>query len=105
MRTGGFILLIAAVLVAPAAGAQDVSAGKEIAQTWCASCHNVDAKEKPTARDAAPSFLSIAQMKSTTEMSLAAFLASPHGGMPNLTLSRKEIRDVSAYILSLHTQP
>jgi mono/diheme cytochrome c family protein len=40
-------------------------------------------------------------MKSTTEMSLAAFLTTPHGRMPNFSLSRAEIRDVSAYILSL----
>jgi hypothetical protein len=46
-------------------------------------------------------------MKSTTEASLAAFLSTAHerGGMPDLVLNRKEIQDVSAYILSLRKLP
>jgi hypothetical protein len=44
-------------------------------------------------------------MKSTTEMSLAAFLKTPHGGLPDSTLSRTEIQDVTGYILSLRQSP
>ena len=100
------ILFIAiATLAAGAAHAQDIPAGKTIAKVWCSNCHSVDPQEKTTVRDGVPTFLSIAQMPSTTEMSLAAFLTTPHGGMPNLTLSRKEIRDVSSYILSLRAKP
>jgi hypothetical protein len=40
-------------------------------------------------------------MSSTTEAGLAAFLSTPHGKMPDYSLSRNEIRNVSAYILSL----
>jgi mono/diheme cytochrome c family protein len=93
---------IAAILfAASAAHAQDAGAGKLIAQKWCSSCHSIAADETKAASDAAPSFSSIAQMKSTTSMSLAAFLGTPHQHMPNYVLSRTEIRDVSAYILSL----
>ena len=84
-----------------AAFAQDVVAGKAVATAWCSNCHNTGAAGAPSAREAPPTFRSIAQMKSTTEASLAAFLTTPHGRMPNLALSRAEIRDVSAYILSL----
>jgi mono/diheme cytochrome c family protein len=101
MLTG---LIAAGTLASVTAHAQDISAGKAIAQTWCANCHRVDPGEKPIADDKAPNFSSIAQMQSTTEMSLAAFLTTPHGKMPNLSLSRTEIRDVSAYILSLRKQ-
>jgi len=34
-------------------------------------------------------------------MGLEVFLQTPHGRMPDLHLSRDEIDDVSAYILSL----
>ena len=86
-----------AMLSAGAASAQNIPAGKAIAQVWCSNCHRVDPQEKTAAQDAVPTFLSIAQMKSTTEMSLAAFLTRPHGATPN--------RDVSAYILSLRKRP
>ena len=40
-------------------------------------------------------------MVSTTSMSLRVFLQSPHGNMPDYRLSREQIDDVVAYILSL----
>lgn len=99
------LFIATAMLAAGAAHAQDIPAGKTIAKVWCSNCHSVDPQEKTTIRDGVPTFLSIARMQSTTEISLAAFLTTPHGSMPNLTLSRKEIQDVFAYILSLRTQP
>lgn len=99
-------LFIAAVLFAAAtAHAHDIANGQGIAQVWCSNCHRVDPLEQGTARDATPTFLTIARKKSTTQASLAAFLRTRHGGMPDLTLSRKEIEDVSAYILSLRSLP
>ncbi len=97
-------LLIAVLLAAAPAGAQvptgDVAAGHVIATTWCANCHVVD--QSPTrAGDAVPSFPAIAAQKSTTVLSLEAFLQTPHLRMPNYQLSRKEIDDAAAYILSL----
>jgi len=83
------------------ARAQDVDAGERIAKTWCAGCHVVDAKNRKTANDAIPSFSSIAKMSSTTSTSLEVFLSTPHGRMPDYSLSRNEIRNVSSYILSL----
>lgn len=96
------ILFIAAsVLTVSAARAQNVEAGKHIAQTWCSGCHRIAAEGQKTGSDVAPSFSSIAQDKSTTSISLAAFLSTPHPHMPNYVLSLTETRDVSAYILSL----
>jgi mono/diheme cytochrome c family protein len=95
-------LFAGAVLLATgAARAQNVESGKEFAQVSCSGCHRIAGEEAKTRSDAVPSFSSIAQMKSTTAISLAAFLTTPHANMPNLVLSRTEIRDVSAYILSL----
>ena len=101
------LFIVTPLLAADAARAQDISTGKGIAQVWCSDCHLVDPRERKSGRNSAPTFLSIARMKSTTEASLAAFLSTPHGpgGMPNLVLDRTEIRDVSAYILSLRALP
>jgi len=95
------VAIAAALLAASAAGAQDIASGNHIAKTWCSSCHEIGSDERKSVSDAIPSFSSIAQMKSTTATSLAAFLSTPHANMPNFVLSRTEIRDVSAYILSL----
>ena len=46
-------------------------------------------------------FQSVADLPSTTGMSLNVFLRSNHNNMPDLILSGTESRDVIAYILSL----
>lgn len=97
----GSLILGAALLAANAAQAHDIANGKVIAQVWCGNCHLVDTADQRATHDATPSFATIAGKKSTTATSLAAFLKTRHGGMPDLTLSRDEIDDVSAYILSL----
>ena len=74
---------------------------RPLAQTWCSGCHRVDGEAKRIQSDAVPSFTSIAQMGSTTVMSLSAFLSTPHSRMPDYALTRTEIENVSAYILSL----
>jgi mono/diheme cytochrome c family protein len=79
----------------------DAKAGRSIAQRWCDNCHVVDATQQRATSTGAPTFAAIAQMKSTTPMALRVFLQTPHGRMPDLHLTRSEIDDVSAYILSL----
>ena len=49
----------------------------------------------------APPFALVAQMPSTTELSLKVFLRSSHKNMPNFILSSDEIDSVTAYILGL----
>lgn len=79
----------------------DRVAGAAVAWSWCANCHDVGLGSRPTATDAAPGFRAIARMPSTTELSLRAFLRTPHANMPDYQLSRRELEDVIAYILSL----
>jgi len=79
--------------------------GEQIAKIWCSGCHQIYNRSPKTGSDAVPSFPSVAQMNSTTEMSLAAFLSTSHGRMPDYALSRIEIQNVSAYILSLRKMP
>lgn len=79
-----------------------VTEGRELALKWCAECHLVDKTQERAASDAVPSFYAVANHASTTETGLKAFLMSPHKKqMPNIMLTREQIDDVVAYILSL----
>jgi mono/diheme cytochrome c family protein len=98
------VAVAVSALVVPPAVAQDAGdrlAGRELATRWCSSCHVVDPTQQRQGSDAVPTFASIAAMQSTTAASLRAFLSTPHTPMPDFSLSRDDIANVSAYILSL----
>jgi mono/diheme cytochrome c family protein len=95
-----FLLLAAAPPVA-AQTIGDPDAGRTLAETWCVNCHVVTQSQSQGTSTGAPSFRAIAAQTAITPMALSAFLQTPHHRMPDLHLSRTEIDDVSAYILSL----
>lgn len=90
----------AAIAASPAAAAGDAAHGKAIAERWCASCHLV-APDQARATTEAPTFAAIAERSQDEIDALAGFLADPHPPMPDLSLTRDEIRDLLAYIASL----
>ena len=101
---GVAILLMVFAVASGPAFAQDSGnpiVGHELAARWCASCHVVDAAIQHQGTDFVPSFAAIAAIPSTTAASLTAFLSTPHGQMPDYALSRADIANISAYILSL----
>jgi mono/diheme cytochrome c family protein len=79
----------------------DVGSGHALVRDRCASCHAVEpgALEGPVPE--VPSFTAIAELPSTTASALHAFLATPHGDMPDIILKAGEIDAVISYILSL----
>ena len=79
----------------------DPAAGQRLAATWCANCHRIAPAGPGPATDMAPSFAAIAALPSTTSMSLRAYLRTPHANMPDYRLSREELDDIVAYLLSL----
>lgn len=88
----------AAQAQAPTPG--DPRAGRDYALRNCTSCHMVSLRQSPPVHTA-PGFQAIADMRSTTQMSLHAFLSTPHPRMPNFIVPPKDADDVIAYILSL----
>jgi len=78
----------------------DVANGKELAEKLCASCHAVDGPS-PSGNSDIPSFKAAANREGQTLEALANWLTSPHPPMPNLHLSRQEIRDLGGYVFSL----
>ncbi|HET6519933.1 MAG TPA: cytochrome c [Geminicoccaceae bacterium] len=99
--------LAAALLTAagPAAAADlpgDPVAGQDLAERWCAECHQI-AGEPPEAvfEGEPPAFAAVADDPAVTEIALRAFLQTPHANMPNIMLTREQTDDIVAYILSL----
>jgi mono/diheme cytochrome c family protein len=95
------LLFVASTPLALAQDVGDVGAGRHLAETWCSTCHVVSDGQSQGTSTGAPPFKAIAAQSSITPMALAVFLQTPHHRMPDLHLSRPEIDDVSAYILSL----
>lgn len=80
--------------------AGQANSGKDVAVQLCASCHLV-AEDQQSALADVPTFASIAAKHGEEIDYLAGFLADPHPPMPNFNLTRREIRDLLAYIKSL----
>ncbi len=98
------LLMVAAIAALPGTAlAQDAAAGRAVAQTWCANCHTVEARPV-TSADQAPGFMVIANRPGLTADGLRAFLSTPHGRMPDLSLSRTDIDNAIAYLLSLRAK-
>jgi mono/diheme cytochrome c family protein len=85
-------------LAQPADG--DPAAGRQLATMLCSSCHRVLPMTLSDKADP-PSFQSIADLPSTTGLSLNVFLHSNHRNMPDFMVSAAESNDLIAYILSL----
>jgi mono/diheme cytochrome c family protein len=93
------LVLVAAPAMAASA---DPTSGAHIAKAECASCHAVGSGAEAKSPDPkAPRFIDVANMPSTTELSLKVFLRSSHKNMPNIILTREEIDSLASYILGL----
>lgn len=97
----------AASIVLPSAGSlagdQRVR-GRTIATQLCIHCH-VIGREPQAGEFVGPAFLRVANMPSTTGLSLNVFLQSHHQRMPSVRLDRDEMDAVIDYILSLKVLP
>jgi cytochrome c len=87
-------LLLAAATSRPMRA--DATRGSQLAQQWCASCHVTSGNPTGNVQQGPPSFQTIAGARAADE--LRAFLSHPHGAMPDLSLTRKEIDDLVGYI-------
>ena len=103
LRTLALAALLAGAALPAAAQPEpgDPASGLRLSATWCANCHRVAPGGPGPSTDAAPTFRAIAQMPSTTSMSLRVFLQTPHPNMPDYRLTREELDDVVAYLLTL----
>jgi cytochrome c len=77
-----------------------VAAGHRLAEAWCKDCHAIEATTAGPAK-AAPAFSKVANLRSTTALSLKVFLRTSHPSMPNIVIAPNETDDLVNYILSL----
>lgn len=99
----GFIVaaMVAGMVSAPPAQAADAAAGRALAERWCATCHVVGGAPQSAASDA-PTFASIASRDGDISPAWLAFrLLGPHPQMPQVSLSRAQAADLSAYLATL----
>jgi mono/diheme cytochrome c family protein len=97
-RAAIFLLLCTAPALAQSE-VGNVAEGRKVVGETCSTCHAVEGPIADSQK--APPLAAVAQMPSTTSLSLHAFLLTPHPTMPNYQLAPKEVDDVVAYILSL----
>lgn len=80
----------------------DAAAGRVLAERMCSACHVVGPAQKGPVPDAVPSFMTLARvLPEDPESAAARLLAGPHPDMPEPPLTRRQLLDVAAYILSL----
>jgi len=90
--------LLSLVLIAGVASAADPVNGQKLATRWCAECHDIVGN---STSDRAPGWRQIVNERKRSADYIRTFLIRPHGEMPPLQLSRREIDDLLAYITSL----
>jgi mono/diheme cytochrome c family protein len=100
---GFFIVALAVPVEASAQSDNRHSLGRQVAIELCSSCHRV-VEGQPVPRQNIASFFAIANLPSTTALSLKVFLQSNHKGMPNLIVSESDTNNLVDYILSLKQQ-
>ena len=101
-------LLASSTLIAVPAhgqGLEDKRQGRQLAERLCVNCHNVGSTSDGTSAEVAPSFKDLANRPDQTRERLAGRIVIPHPEMPTIPLTRAEIRDIVAYIISLKEDP
>ncbi|HEY8579792.1 MAG TPA: cytochrome c [Beijerinckiaceae bacterium] len=93
-----FAVVFAVLQNASPAAAADPAQGERLARRWCADCH-VATPDQARARADAPPFATVIATRRADE--IAAFLATSHGSMPDMALSRAEIADIIAWMQKL----
>jgi mono/diheme cytochrome c family protein len=99
----GLISLFGAGLVwaGPVTTAPDPAHGKELAASLCSNCHLVGTGEQHQANADIPSFREIADKEGQTAGTIMAHIVLPKHPMPTIPLTKSELADLAAYILTL----
>ena len=90
-----------AAFAAPVTSAPNSQHGKELAARLCSNCHLVGTSEQQQANADVPSFHEIANKEGQSAGAIMAHIMLPKHPMPTIPLTKSELADLSAYILSL----
>lgn len=92
-------LTLALVASTPSLAQVRAMLGHELAQMWCAGCHQVEMEG--IARDSAPSFISLANDRGEDLNWVRTRLQTPLYPMSGINLSNEQIENVVAYFETL----
>jgi mono/diheme cytochrome c family protein len=98
------VLLLLAVPLALAGitSKPDPVEGKALAEKLCTNCHLVgSAEQRQPANADVPSFREIANIEGQSAGAIAGRIMMPRHPMPTIPLTKAELADLAAYILSL----
>jgi mono/diheme cytochrome c family protein len=96
------LLLSIPLAVAGVTSLPDPKAGKALAEKLCTNCHLVgSATRQEHANADVPSFPEIANLEGQTAGAITARIMLPNHPMPTIPLTKAELADLAAYILSL----
>jgi mono/diheme cytochrome c family protein len=111
-RAGALAGLAGLCVAAAAPGAlhaqihPDPGSGRALAEKLCTGCHIVaGGAAGATVPADVPSFKAIADKPGQSAEAIAGRIVVPHPPMPEIQLTREEIGDLAAYILSLRGAP
>jgi mono/diheme cytochrome c family protein len=95
-------LLVAGLAIAGPTSKSDPVQGKKLAERLCTNCHLVGSAQQQRANADVPSFHEIANREGQTSGAITARIMLPKHPMPQIPLTKAELADLAAYILSLH---
>ena len=101
--TLGAVLLLGTDLACagPVTSEPESAHGQDLAARLCSNCHLVGAIQQEYANVDVPSFHEIANKEAQTEGSIMAHIMLPKHPMPEIPLTKSELADLAAYIMSL----
>jgi mono/diheme cytochrome c family protein len=92
------------VIAGPVTSAPDAGHGKQLASRLCSNCHLVGDPEQQQANVDVPSFQEIANKAGQSAGAIMAHILLPKHPMPVIPLTKSELADLTAYILSLREE-
>ena len=99
-------LLVAGVaFAATIPGQPDPEHGKTLAQSLCSNCHLLGAGTQEHVNADVPSFREIANKEGQTAGDIMGHIMLPKHTMPQIPLTKAELTDLAAYIMSLRDKP
>jgi mono/diheme cytochrome c family protein len=99
------VLLFAATASAGPTSKPDPVSGKQLAERLCTNCHLVGSVTQEQANSDVPSFPEIANLEGQTAGAITARIILPKHPMPQIPLTKPELNDLAAYIMSLREAP
>ena len=102
-----FVLILglgsAAQTQGPVTSLPDPARGKALAERVCTNCHLVSDRQTKAVADV-PSFAAIANKPNQTEGAIMTRIVIPKHPMPVIPITKSELEDVTAYIMSLRSE-